>query len=144
MILGSESDKIKHVQEPARDRKYTAVAYARLVSEFATQLPKETVQKLISALIEQACSKSGGFVLGGALKSSDTEQMLEDGAIDQTYAFGRATFIALTAAKIEHSDKLPQVEPRAYLIECIQNTSKTLQCPVQELLFSERHFQMLQ
>jgi len=35
MILGSESDKIKTITEPARDKKYTAVAYARLVSEYA-------------------------------------------------------------------------------------------------------------
>jgi hypothetical protein len=37
---------------------------------------------------------------------TDTEHMLMDGAIDEQFAFSRTNFIALTAAKIELSDKI--------------------------------------
>ena len=45
------------------------------------------------------------------MHSADAEQMLMDGAIDQTFAFSRSAFIQLTAAKIEMSDKLPDINP---------------------------------
>lgn len=34
-----------------------------------------------------------------------------DGAIDQTFAFNRQTFVQLTAAKIEMTDRLQQEVP---------------------------------
>ena len=43
MILKSESDKIKTIQQPPRDKKYTMVAYARLVAENAGNMDPETV-----------------------------------------------------------------------------------------------------
>jgi hypothetical protein len=38
--------------------------------------------------------------------STDSEDLLTDGAIDQTYAFSRTSHIQLNAAKIEMTDKL--------------------------------------
>ena len=35
-----------------------------------------------------------------------SEELLMDGAVDQTFAFNRTTFIQLTAAKIEQADAL--------------------------------------
>lgn len=63
MILKSEAQAIKYVQEPARDRKYCLVAYSRLLVEYATQMPAETLKELVSALIEAAApsTKSSGF-----------------------------------------------------------------------------------
>ena len=45
--------------------------------------------------------------------STDTEDLLVDGAIDQTFAFQRSQFIPLSAGKIELSDKLEQDVPDA-------------------------------
>jgi hypothetical protein len=44
--------------------------------------------------------------------------MLMDGAIDEQFAFSRTNFIALTAAKIEMTDKISQHVPDAdvYLV----------------------------
>jgi hypothetical protein len=39
--------------------------------------------------------------------------MLMDGAIDQTYAFNRQTYVQVTAAKIECQDKLATDVPSA-------------------------------
>ena len=36
MVLNSESQALRHVTTPTRDRKYVLVAYSRLMSEFAT------------------------------------------------------------------------------------------------------------
>ena len=43
----------------------------------------------------------------------DTEDLLVDGAIDQTFAFQRSQFIQLNSTKIELSDKLQQDVPDA-------------------------------
>ncbi len=63
MILKSEAAAIKYVNEPSRDRKYCLVAYARLLAEYGTQMPRETICELICALIEASCptTKSAGF-----------------------------------------------------------------------------------
>lgn len=45
--------------------------------------------------------------------TSDTEDLLIDGAIDQTFAFQRSSFIQLNAAKIDLTDKLEQDIPVA-------------------------------
>lgn len=54
MIIKSEAATIKHVQSPPRDKKYTLVAYSRLLAEYAAVMPRETVQELTCALIEAA------------------------------------------------------------------------------------------
>ena len=48
--------------------------------------------------------------------------MLADGAIDEQFAFSRSQFVALTAAKIELSDKISDHVPDAdvYLLEQIK------------------------
>lgn len=38
------------------------------------------------------------------LNSADTEEMLVDGAIDQTFAFQRQNYVPLTSANIEQKD----------------------------------------
>lgn len=38
MIIKSESKSLKHVNMPARERKYVLVAYSRLLAEFANQM----------------------------------------------------------------------------------------------------------
>jgi len=58
MILKSEAAAIKYVREPARDRKYCLVAYARLLVEYAGQMDNDQRKELICALIE-AISPSG-------------------------------------------------------------------------------------
>ena len=41
MILKSEGDKIKYITAPARDRKYTIVAFSKFIREYLTQFPAE-------------------------------------------------------------------------------------------------------
>ena len=41
MVLNSESQSLKHVADPARDRKYVLVAYARLMNEYAASFNQE-------------------------------------------------------------------------------------------------------
>lgn len=55
MVLKSEASAIKYVLEPARDRKYVLVAYAKLLVEYSTRMPPETFDELVPALIEAAC-----------------------------------------------------------------------------------------
>ena len=38
MVLNSESQALKHVSSPSRDRKYVLVAYSRLLAEYAEQM----------------------------------------------------------------------------------------------------------
>lgn len=45
--------------------------------------------------------------------SNDSEELLVDGAIDQTFAFTRSQYIPLSQAKIEQRDKLEQEIPSA-------------------------------
>lgn len=90
MVLKSEAAAIKYVTEPARDKKYVLVAYAKLLVEFATQMPSETFAELVSALIEATSptSKAQGFQIASSVNRG-VEEMLMDGAIDQTFAFNR-------------------------------------------------------
>ena len=75
-------------------------------------MPLETFAELVSALIVAASptSKAQGFQIASSVNRG-VEEMLMDGAIDQTFAFNRQQFIQLTAAKIEHADKLAQDVP---------------------------------
>ncbi len=83
MVLKSEAAAIKYVSEPPRDRKYCLVAYSRLLAEYAPQMPRETVQELICALIEATApiSKSTGFQIASSVNRG-VEELLMDGAID--------------------------------------------------------------
>ena len=58
--------------------------------------------------------------------STDTEDLLVDGAIDQTFAFQRSQFVQLNAAKIELSDKLEQEVPQAevFFLHALQNVAQ--------------------
>ena len=72
----------------------------------------DALKELVSSLIESSApnSKANGFSIASTLNMS-TEEMLMDGAIDQTFAFGRQTFVQLTAAKIEMTDRLQNEIP---------------------------------
>jgi len=62
----------------------------------------------VRSLLELCASQGhneGGFQVASQVQT-DTEDLLVDGAIDQTFAFQRSHFIQLNAAKIELSDKL--------------------------------------
>lgn len=52
MVLKSEGQQIKYVSEPARDKKYALVAFARLLTEYATTMPMETQQSIFAGLVE--------------------------------------------------------------------------------------------
>jgi len=92
MVLNSESKALIHVTYPARDRKYTLVAYSRLMAEFCNEMPAEVVPQLTSGLIELATVTSGGFTSAGNVERN-VEDLLMDGAVDQTFAFNRQQFV---------------------------------------------------
>jgi len=55
-------------------------------------------------LIELASTASNSaFNYASAIEKSN-EELLMDGAVDQTFAFNRTTFVQLTAIKIELND----------------------------------------
>ena len=73
-------------------------------------------------MIELAAqTTSTGFVSAAAIEKSP-EDLLIDGAVDQTHAFNRQTFIQLTAAKIEQADQLANdvTDTNQYVMQCIQ------------------------
>ena len=43
MVLGSEGDKIKYITTPARERRYTIIAFSKFLVERAKQMIPETV-----------------------------------------------------------------------------------------------------
>ena len=89
MVLNSESSALKHVSSPSRDRKYVLVAYARLMSEYATQMTAENLTALTSGILELASQSTGeSFVTAGVVERN-AEDLLVDGAVDQTFAFNR-------------------------------------------------------
>ena len=81
------------------------VAYSRLAAEAATSMPEEALKKVVCSLIELAAPQTAGFNFASTIEKS-TEELLMDGAVDQTFAFNRTSFIQLTGAKVEQSDKL--------------------------------------
>ena len=64
-----------------------------------------------------------------------------DGAVDQTFAFNRTTFIQLTAAKIEQADALQNEiqNTNQFVMNCIHETTKKINQSVSVLLISEKH-----
>ena len=71
--------------------------------------------------------------------------MLMDGAIDQTFAFGRQTHITLTAAKITHIDQLSKDVPsaNAYFMNALAEIQQKRQVSVNEFLASEKQVEGL-
>ena len=59
-----------------------------------------------------------------------------DGAVDQTFAFNRTSFVQLTAAKIEQVDKLGDSVPDAtiFLLENLQTITGKINQSVSVLL----------
>jgi hypothetical protein len=86
MILKSEGDKIKFCTSPLRDRKYVIAAYINLICEFPGSFIDTSLSTIICSLLELTQKSAGGFQLASHHESS-AEEMLMDGAIDQTFAF---------------------------------------------------------
>ena len=86
MILKSEGDKIKFCTSPVRDRKYVIAAYTKLLCEFPQKFQENSLGTILCALVELTQKQGGGFQLASSHDSS-AEEMLMDGAIDQTFAF---------------------------------------------------------
>ena len=109
MILKSEGDKLKFCMAPARDRKYVICAFSNLICERPELYLEDSLKKNISSLIELSykgmTSGGAGFTIA-SLHEKNAEDMLEDGAIDQTFAFQRQTYIQLHSSKVEQRDKL--------------------------------------
>ena len=129
MILKSEGDKIRQVQgPPARERKYAIVAYSQIITDAIQAIPDDVLQVIAKALVELCASQqqgAGGFQLASTV-ATDTEDLLVDGAIDQTFAFQRSQYIQLNAGKIELSDKLEQEVPSAevFCLQSLQNAAQ--------------------
>ncbi len=68
-----------------------------------------------------------------------------DGAIDQTFAFNRQQFVQLTAAKIEHADKLAAEvpSPEHYVMQAIGECCRCLGQPVNTFFKDKKHADML-
>jgi hypothetical protein len=82
MVLKSESKAIKHVNSPARDRKYVLVAYSRMMAENADKIELETLQQLVSGLIELAAQSTSTGFISSTMIEKDSESLLMDGAVD--------------------------------------------------------------
>lgn len=124
MVLKSEGKTIEFVNEPARDRKYAIIAYSRMLAERATAIPYETIQHVVCGLIELASTMQthgSGFIKASQMTSKNAEEMLLDGAIDQTFAFDRQNFIKLTALNIELIDTMDVPDPVVYMMQAFQN-----------------------
>jgi hypothetical protein len=101
MILKSEGDKIKLCSVPIRDRKYVIAAYTKLFNEFPGKFVDESLKAVISSLIELCRKDNKGAFITASRKEGSAEEMLEDGAIDQTHAFQRESHVQLYSCKTE-------------------------------------------
>lgn len=52
MILKSEGERIKYATSPPRDKKYTIIAYSKLISDYSTTINHEVLVILVQALLE--------------------------------------------------------------------------------------------
>jgi hypothetical protein len=52
MTLKSEGEKIRHITQPFRDRKYAIIAFSRLIQDTISVIPDDNLRVLIKALIE--------------------------------------------------------------------------------------------
>lgn len=57
--------------------------------------------------------------------AADTEDLLVDGAIDQTFAFQRSQFVPLSAAKVELSDKFESTSPELFFLQSLQAAAQS-------------------
>lgn len=128
MVLNSESKSLRHCSNPARDRKYVLVAYSRLMAECAEQMNAEQLQQLTSGLIELASQTTSVSFVSAGMLDRNAEELLIDGAVDQTFAFNRTTFVQLTAAKIEQADQLKTevTNTNQFVMNCIHETTKKI------------------
>ena len=104
------------------------------------------MKQLTSGLIELASqSTSVSFVSAGGLERN-AEDLLMDGAVDQTFAFNRQTFIKLTGAKIEENDALATEVPitNQFVMNCINEATKKIGQSVNVLIASQKHANSLQ
>lgn len=95
MILRSEGDKIKLCVSPPRDRKYIIAAFTNLVCNKPQSFLEDSLKTVIGSLVELSSkgdSASGGFSRASSVETN-TEDMLNDGAIDQTFAFQRQSHV---------------------------------------------------
>lgn len=88
MILKSEGDKIKNCGGTCRDRKYVLAAFVNLVCSKPQRFLEDSLKTVIESLIELASKGGISFQMASAVEGN-TEDMLVDGAIDQTFAFQR-------------------------------------------------------
>ena len=87
MIMKSEGDKIKFCTAPPRDRKYAIAAYTNLILEKSNLFVEDSIKNVISSLIELCNKGQGGTFQMASQHEGSAEEMLMDGAIDQTFAF---------------------------------------------------------
>ena len=123
MIMRSEGDKIRYVTTPSRDKKYAIVAFSRFLADMLQIVPDDVLSIVVRSIVD-LCTEAptSGFQIASTLPQPDTEDLLVDGAIDQTFAFQRSQFIQLNAAKIELTDKLEQEIPCAkqYFVQTLE------------------------
>ena len=70
MVLKSEAGQLKLVGSPARDRKYTLVAYSRLLVEFCQTMPPESTTELVRGLIDACNPARTAFKLAAQVEKS--------------------------------------------------------------------------
>lgn len=91
MVLKSEGDKIKHLAKGVnhRDPKYAVKAFTGLIVSHCENIEPEVTKVMMSSLLDLVMSNGKpGFQVASAL-TMDTEDLLEDSAIDKTFAFSR-------------------------------------------------------
>jgi len=142
MILKSEGDKIKFCSAPVRDRKYVIAAYTNLITDKSAMFLEDSLKQVISSLIELSSKNpaaTGGF-MAASQHEGNAEEMLEDGAIDQTFAFQRQTHIQLHSAKTEQSDKLATdvPSPEVYFMQKVGAFSQQQGTSMSAFLVSDK------
>jgi hypothetical protein len=140
MVLKSEGRQLKFVTEPARDKKYAIIAYSRLLAETVQQCPPETQRELVCGLLELTATQKLGFTVA-SLATKSAEEMLLDGAIDQTFAFDRQAFVQLTGAKIELADKLDTPDAQVFMMQALQSMCQQTGQSISNYLLEEKHCQ---
>lgn len=70
--------------------------------------------------------------------------MLQDGAIDQTFAFDRQAFVKLTGLIIELADKMDVPDPAVYMMQAFQSLCQQTGTQMGAYLLEEKNGQHLQ
>lgn len=142
MILKSEGRQLRYVTEPARDKRYAIIAYSRLLAETTHVTPSDFQREVVCGLIELTSAHQSGFTMA-SLATKSAEEMLMDGAIDQTFAFDRQVFVQLTGAKIELADRLDIPDPQVYMMQAFQSLTQQTGQSIQAYLQEEKHYSQL-